>query len=338
MNTVFSKIHQLQQINSYSKHDHLIQGIISAIEDKLILKGDRLPSVNQMIKELGYARETITKGYKELISRGIIESKNRHGYYLLNEDIGQVIKVALILYAFDSFQENLYKSFRKGLGKNAQLDVFFHHNNIETFESIIINTKGKYGMYVIAPISGERSRALLEAIPTNRFLMIDRYEPLNVDFSYIVQEFEDSAYKAFCELSDKISEYDEFVLFFREETAEPGEILNAFNRFISDYGINGKVLREYEPGSVSAGKIYFTIHNPELYTIIKDSIGMGLLLGSQVGLLSHNDDVVKEIISGGITTFSTDFTLMGSRAAEAVLEKIRIKEVIPTTLARRNSL
>ena len=82
---------------SYSKHDQLVQGIINAIDEKIVVQGDALPSVNTMISEVGFARETIMKGYRELVSRGIVESKNRLGYFVANSNTNQELKVALLM-------------------------------------------------------------------------------------------------------------------------------------------------------------------------------------------------------------------------------------------------
>jgi DNA-binding GntR family transcriptional regulator len=76
---IVEKIQELAGQPSYSKHDSLVQGIINAIDDKVIVKDDMLPSVNTMIKELHMSRETVVKGFRDLIGRGIIESKNRLG-------------------------------------------------------------------------------------------------------------------------------------------------------------------------------------------------------------------------------------------------------------------
>ena len=78
--------------------------------------------------------------------------------------------------------------------------------------------------------------------------------------------------------------------------------------------------------------------NTELYLMIKDCKARNLVLGKDVGLLSHNDEPVKELIGDGITTFSTDFALMGQKAAECVLSREKIQETVPTVLIRRNSL
>ena len=338
MKQIIQQIKNLESINSFSKHEQLVQGIINAIDEKVVTKGDLLPSVNTFISELGFARETIAKAYKELVHRGIIESKNRLGYFVATNDVKQELKVALLIFAFDIFQETFYENFRKGLGKNVQLDIFFHHNNFDTFESIVQNMKGKYGMFVIAPIPNAKTPGVLKQLPTNRVLLVDRYIETDEDYNYVAQEFGDSSYNAFVQLKDKIKKYDEIIFFFKPSSAEPDEILNSFKRFMKDYNIKGVIKEEYVSGSLEKGKVYFTIHNLELWEMLKDSKVKGLKIGTDIGFISHNDDIVKEIIFDGVTTFSTDFSEMGKKAANFVLNRKKIQEIIPTVLVDRNSL
>lgn len=338
MKQIIQQIKNLESINSFSKHEQLVQGIINAIDEKVVTKGDLLPSVNTFINELGFARETIAKAYKELVHRGIIESKNRLGYFVATNDVKQELKVALLIFAFDIFQETFYENFRKGLGKNIHLDIFFHHNNFDTFESIVQNIKGKYGMFVIAPIPSKKTPAVLKQLPTNRVLLVDRFIETDEDYNYVAQEFGDSSYNAFVQLKDKIKKYDEIIFFFKPSSAEPDEILNSFKRFMKDYDIKGVIKEEYVSGSLEKGKVYFTIHNLELWEMLKDSKIKGLKIGSDIGFISHNDDIVKEIIFDGVTTFSTDFSEMGRKAANFVLNRKKIQEIVPTILVDRNSL
>jgi DNA-binding transcriptional regulator YhcF (GntR family) len=335
---LIKEIKGLEEVSTFSKHEQLVQGIINALDQKILVRGDALPSVNKMITEIGYARETIAKAYKELVNRGIIESKNRKGYFVATEDTEQHLKVCLLLYAFDTFQETFYQSFRNRIGENIQVDVFFHHNNFSVFESTINNIKGKYGMYVIAPIDTPEAIPLVQQLPMNKLLIVDRQLNLPEDHSYIVQEFKESSYQAFVALADRIKEFDQFVFFFKQQSAEPNDVLDSFQHFIKDYGINGIIKSKYEPGSIAPDKVYFTIHNLELWEILKDSKTKGLKPGKDLGILSHNDDNVKEIIFDGITTFSIDFAKMGEMAAEFVLSRKPIKHLMENKLIRRNSL
>lgn len=338
MRDIYDQIHELEGIPKLTKHEQFVQGIINAVDNKVVAVGDLLPSVNKLMAELGFARETIMRGYKELIKRGIVESRNRMGFFIASADTGLNLRVALLLYAFDTFQETFYKTFKKHLDPAVHLDVFFHHNNIEILETIIGNIRGKYGMYVVAPIPNPRTKDILRNIPVNKFLMIDRFEQMDGDFSYVTQEFEESTYKAFCGLREVIGRYDEFVFYYRPSTDTPIEILRSFKRFVKENRIRGTIQTEYVPGTIETGKVYFTINNTELWAMLKDCIGKGFDPGTDVGILSHNDDMVKEIICGGITTYSTDFRQMAEEAASFVMTGKAVKKTIPTVLIRRKSL
>lgn len=87
MQDIYEQIHELEGIPDLSKHAQLLQGIINAINAKLLSRGDALPSVNQLISKLGFARETITKRYKELVKRGIVTSTD---FQLLAEIAGRL--------------------------------------------------------------------------------------------------------------------------------------------------------------------------------------------------------------------------------------------------------
>jgi DNA-binding transcriptional regulator YhcF (GntR family) len=335
--SVFEKIQSLE-IPSYSKHEQLVQGVIDAINDKNLIRGDMLPSVNTMSQELGFARETIVKAYRTLKDRGIIASKNRLGYYVVNEDTEQTLKVALMMFGFDTFQEIFYRNFREGVGEKVHVDVFFHHNNMDVFETMLHHIQGKYGMYVISPIPHPNTKGLLEQIPRTKFLMFDRYEGMDGTFNHITQEFEASSYRIFTELWSTLRQFDEFILIYEHHYITPTGILTAFQKFGKTYQLQTTIQQTYQAGTLQKGKVYFTLENTYLYQMIKDAKAQGLKLGQDVGILSHNDEPLKEILADGITTYSTDFGLIGRKAAHFVLTREPLQEVVPTVLIRRNSL
>lgn len=338
MVTIFKKIQELEDVTSYSKHEQLVIGIINAIDERIVTQGSMLPSVNHMVRELGFARKTIVKAYDDLKERGLIESKNRLGYFVVNEDTDQTMKVALLLYAFHPFQETFYNAFRKGVGENIQVDIFFHHNNIEIFETILGNIAGKYGMYVIAPIPHPQSIILLNKIPRSKLLIVDRFQKLEGTYAHLTQEFEIATYLALKELEDSIRKFNQLILFFKPNSDYPIEILRAFEQFLRDTGIKGKVLSHYEPGTLQNSTVYYTIGDGDLWNILKDAKAENLEIGKDIGCVSNNNNPVKEIICGGITTFSTDFEEMAIKAAEFVKDRKLVQESIPSQLIRRASL
>ncbi|MNL72289.1 hypothetical protein D3C87_1975770 [compost metagenome] len=63
-----------------------------------------------------------------------------------------------------------------------------------------------------------------------------------------------------------------------------------------------------------------------------------LKLGKDVGLISYNDTLVKEVLEDGITVISTDFEAMGKTVAQAILEEKTITKRNPTKVIKRHSL
>jgi len=328
MQLIYQEIFNLQHINTISKHEQIVHGIIGAIDNGILEVGDKLPSINEMVSEIGYARKTFVKAYTELKERGLVESKKLKGYYIISQETNVTLKVALILFAFHSFQEDFYNTFRKELGKRFHIDIFFHHNNLTLLKTIVDNVSGKYGMYVIAPIQQEEVPKMLQQFAPDKLLVIDRYLKMPKAYSFISQEFEEITYQMLVQLEERIKKYDKFLLFFEENSDFPPEILLAYQRFIRTYQIKGEVVERYDS----------IILKNQLWQLLKDARKMEYKIGSDIGIITHNDNIIKEIVFGGITTISTDFTLMAKKAAEYVKQGGSIREIIPTSLKERNSL
>jgi DNA-binding transcriptional regulator YhcF (GntR family) len=335
---MIDKIKNLSSINTLSKHEQLVHGIIEAIDEGILQVGDQLPSINQMVKELGFARKTIVKAYEELKHRGLVESKKLKGYFVVSQETKVTLKIALLLFSFQRFHEEFYNTFRKELGKRFRIDVFFHHNNPTIFESVFNNIRGKYGMYVVAPIPDVKIRPLLTSIEPKKLLIIDRFLPMPKDYSYLSQEFEEATFNKLLELLPRIRKYKKFILFFSDNQDYPAGILTAFQGFVTDYEISSKIEKDYKPGSVKKGSLYFFISDTYLWEVLRDCRNNEFVVGKDVGILSHNDHVVKEIVFGGITTISSDFKEMARRAANHVKHQGKTKEIVPLNLMKRNSL
>jgi len=336
MANIFQEIKKLGDIPSYSKHDRFVQGIINAINEKIVARGEILPTVSKMMEELGFSRETVIRGYKELIDRGIVESKNRQGYFVSSGNTGMIMNIALLMYNLDTFEEQFYRSFRHEIGQNVNLNTYFHHGDIEIFGTILSQIKGKFGMYVIAPIPHPETKELLEMIPRNKLLIFDRYEPLGGVFNHITQEFANSSYEIFSKLAPRIRKFDEIIFYHSPASLDPKEIVSSFNKFLIDFNIKGRIEKEYIPGTIEKGKVYFTLDNFALWRMMRDCIGKNLEPGKDLGVLSSNDEPAKEIT--GITTFSADFSKMGILAGRAVLKKQDIQLTMPMILFNRATL
>ena len=87
-----------------------------------------------------------------------------------------------------------------------------------------------------------------------------------------------------------------------------------------------------------AGEIFVIPEDRGLIIIIKKIKEEGLILSEDIGIISYNDTLLKEIVEGGITTISTDFKEMGKRLAQMILNKENVKIENPANLMIRKSL
>lgn len=282
---------------------------------------------------------TVVKALGELKDRGIIESENRIGYFVKSEDIHQQIKVMLFLTAFNPYQEALYTSIMNELeGNHASVDLFFHHGNADVMCSILKENLGKYGLYLVTPLDDKRVIHLMDQISDEKLLQIARPVCSKNNISYISQDFYNEVIMALKSISELIKKYKKFVLVYPANCYHPSDIKKAFIRFCKQQNISFAIESKPVVDQLSKGNAFFTIDDSHLICAIKDAEKQKFVLGKDIGILSYNETPMKEMIRDGITVISTDFQLMGKKAAQFILTKQPVKEIIKTEIIKRNSL
>ena len=318
-----------------TKLQQLVHSITEAISNGKLKVGDALPSVNQLSNETGFSRDTVFKAYNILKQRNIIESAPQKGYFVANESF----KVFMLLDDFSAFKEQLYQSFRQNLPDTYSVDLLFHHYNSDVFHQLIENSLGRYSLYVVMNINHKTIDPILDKIDSNKLLILDMGKPENGKLNYVLQDFNKSVKNCLEEGLEKLKRYDELILIYEEKnTPHPAETVSAVRSFCKKHQINFKTLRNPDVENIHKGQAYFVIRDSDLVTIIKTCRKKGLILGKDVGVVSYNDAPMKQIVGGGITVISTDFELMGLKAAEFVKNKQKIAQVLPTSLILRDSL
>jgi len=84
--------------------------------------------------------------------------------------------------------------------------------------------------------------------------------------------------------------------------------VNAFKNSVINT-LEGITLKEEE--------LYIVLDDQNLIRIIKKIRNQNLILAKNIGVISCNETILKEIVEKGITTISTDFNLMGETLALA---------------------
>jgi DNA-binding transcriptional regulator YhcF (GntR family) len=330
-----SKFHfKIDPASNQLKFQQLIDSVTEAVSKNLLQVGDILPSVNQLCKESELSRDTVFKAYAELKSRGTIESVPNKGYFVAKA----TTKVFLFLDTFKAYKEVLYGSFLENLPENITVDLHFHHYNINVFETIIKESVGKYTKYIVMNFDHERVPEIIQRIPNDKLLIIDWKVYAQQANSTVYQDFGKTLYAAFEQNMELIKKYKRFIYLYPEFTYHPKESTEYFDAFCRDHQIHCEVMRNSRLLNIQPGDLYLMVSDRMLARFLDQCDQKKLIPGKEVGVISYNETPMKKYVKDGITVISTDFELMGRKAAEFVTSGEPINYCVPTKLKVRSSL
>lgn len=324
----------VNQNSNVLKFQQLVDAILDSINQNQLQQGDMLPSVNQIMKECRLSRDTVFKAYAELKKRGVVESVPNRGYFVTKN----ISKVFLFLDTFKAYKEVLYGSFLNHLPKNVSVDLHFHHYNISIFEKIISESTGKYSAYIIMNFDNQKVAQIIQKIPQEKLLIIDWKIHGNEYLSSVFQNFGEPVLNCFSQHIDKIKRYNEFILFYPGFTYHPKDVIKYFSEFCDQHKIKHRVIFDLKKFKIHKGGLYFLVSDRTLANFLDQCSEHGFEPGHEVGVISYNETPMKKYVKNGITVISTDFELMGQKAAEFVVSGKPVDFEVPTNLMVRSSL
>ncbi len=318
------------------KYKQIIQSIEQAILSGVLQKGDQLPSINSIKNKHKLSRDTVLMAFNYLKTRGIIQSVVGKGYYVASENITVTQKIFLLFDELNAFKEDLYNAFLKHLGNHIQVDIFFHHFNKKIFRKLINDNSGDYHFYVIMPANLKNTHKLIKNLPKDKVYILDQVHADLLDYPAIYQNFEKAIFNNLNDVKTQIKKYKKLILIFDKEK-QPQGMHKGFVEFCKKNAIPFEVINSAISKEIEVGELFIIPDDKNLLQIIKNIKTHNLVLAKDVGIISYNDALLKEIVEGGITTISTDFNLMGKRLAEMILNKEAIQVENPNKLIIRNS-
>ncbi|MBW6537093.1 MAG: GntR family transcriptional regulator [Mariniphaga sp.] len=316
------------------KFQQLVDAILDAISRNQLKAGEMLPSVNQIMKESNLSRDTVFKAYAELKKRGMVESVPNRGYFVTRK----ITKVFLFLDTFKAYKEVLYGSFLKHLPENISVDLHFHHYNINQFEKIVLESLGKYSKYIIMNFDHTRIPGIISKIPAEQLLIIDWKIHTSKNHSAVFQNFGQPVYDCLAANLEKIARYKEFIFYYPAFTYHPKDSIHYFEKFCVDFQLKHSVIFDEEEFKIKKGALYFLVSDRTLAGFLDQCAEKTFEPGRDVGVISYNETPMKKYVKNGITVISTDFELMGQKAAEFVATGEFMRFEVPTTLKLRSSL
>ena len=324
------------------KYLQLTNSIVKGINSGKIEQNYVLPSINDISYELEISRDTAERAYRQLKKMGIIGSVPGKGYFIARTEFNTPLKIFLLFNKLSTHKKIIYDSFAGALGENAAIDFYIYNNDFSLFKKLLENKRDDYDHYVIIPHfleGGENADQIINALPKHKLLLLDKLLA-KVDGAYgaVYENFEKDIYGALEQALTQLEKYDTLKIIFPSYTYFPQEILNGFTRFCQQYAFSHKVVHRIANEAVTKGEVYINLMEDDLVVLIEKILCTSLQVGKDVGVISYNETPLKKIILDGITTISTDFKLMGEKAAELILNKSNEHVEIPFHLILRKSL
>ena len=301
-----------------------------------------LPSINEMSFEFEISRDTAGKGYKYLKKMGTIGSVPGKGYFVKNTEVKKQLKIFLLFNKLSPQKKIVYDSFVASIGEAASIDFYIYNNDFDFFKRLILNKKNDYSHYVIIPhfLDGsENAYEVINTIPKDKLILLDKLVAgVDGEYGAVYENFEKDIYEALEKALPQLSKYHTIKIIMPAHTYFPDEILKGFRSFCRQYAFNGKVVHKIDSEPIKEGEAYINLMEDDLAILLERILATKMKPGKHVGVISYNETPLKKIILNGITTISTDFNMMGERAAQLILNKEQAHIAVPFYLTLRNSL
>ena len=179
---------------------------------------------------------------------------------------------------------------------------------------------------------------IISKIPQEQLLVIDWKIHAPKNTSVVYQNFGEPVYNCLSANFEAIKKYREFILYYPQFTYHPKEAIDSFEQFCTENEISFSVIYKAEEFKIKEGALYFLVSDRTLAIFLDQCSEFGFEPGNEVGVISYNETPMKKYVKNGITVISTDFELMGQKAAEFVTSNKPLKFEVPTKLTIRNSL
>ncbi len=324
------------------KYLQLANSITRAIREGVLTEDTILPSINELSFQFEISRDTAEKGYKYLKNKGILGSVPGKGYYIKQTRLDQEYQILLLFNKLSPHKKTIYDAFVTALGNAGSVDLYIYNNDFHLFKKILQNAGRQYTHYVILPhfkTNREKAYQLIDEIPKDKLIMMDHLvEDIEGNFGAVYEDFENDIFHSLEKALKLLSKYSFLKLIIPRYNYYPESITEGFKHFCNQYDFRCKVINSIVDEPITGGQVYVVVTDEDLVQLVEKILCTRLKVGKDIGIISYNENPLKKVVLNGITTISTDFSLMGKETAEMILHRRHERIRIPFQLFVRNSL
>lgn len=344
----YSNFREVLSINDFSrvrKHKQIINSVLSATTMGSLKLNDKLPSVNELSFDYNISRDTVVRAYAFLKENDIIDSVPGKGYYVKTASNGHKTKVLLLFNKLSPHMKKVYEAFSEVLQDRFVIEFCIYQDNYDQFKRQILYSNSKeYSHYVFAgdfdQLGDDCIDFIKNEVPLEKLILLNKnIFQLGKQVACICQDFETEIYLALEELNIYLKRYNAIKLIFPKSSSLPKDIKSGFEKFCYKYEYEYSIEERWNDVVIEKNTVYIDFENDKsLVKLIKKINKTEFVIGKDVGIISYDDNPLKELLLNGITVISAVFEKMGYQAADMILRKVSKQAIKPFKVIIRETL
>lgn len=292
------------------KYRQVILAITRDVRKAILRPGDKIPSINEASSECYLSRDTVEKAYKELSRRGIIRSVPGKGFFVSETVFDNPLKILLVFDRLDDSRWKLYHALNQCL-EGAELTMMSYEHNYRMLTLSLQEHQDDFDFFIVIPhffAYQDDLRKAFEAVTPERLIVlthaVDGLDDQTSQFTFDRRVAWEQALK---KVEERFSHYKRMVLYFPEDFSFPQEILEAVEAFCESAQLPLKVQQEWDQRKVQTGDVCLVLEDETLSSLLEVMGERGLEPGKDIGIVSFDDNPLKEALAGGISTLGYDY-------------------------------
>ena len=318
----------------------------AAIRSGALHPGEMIPSMNDLSASAGISKETVKKAYAILRDWGLVVPKQGKGFFVARDPEGAKPAVLLLFDRLSIYKQLLFNSFSEEIGDRAEVTILTHNQNLDLFEYYLDTHIDQFDYYVITPhfpldaASQARALKLLGRVPNRKLILLDRWmEDLPGNYGAVYQDFQEDAYEGLMQGADKLCQARRLVTVTLPASLYGSQVCKAVRKAGEKLGLP-MLFTTDTPSDIRRGDTFILLNSQldwGVADLARKIAARGLTIGRDVNIISYNEIALNEVVLGGLTTISTDFSEMGRLAARMILDRSLAKIHCPFRLTRRST-
>jgi len=328
-------------------YKQIVEYVVSRIKTGEVTEGELLPSMNELAGRLDISKETVKKSYSILTERKFIEPRQGKGFYISGKTSGSPQAILVLLDKLSAYKQIMFNSLTDRIGDRYQVTIRLHNQSVDLLQYYLDESLDLYDFYLVSPhfpLDDDSAKAVmkqLKRIPNRKLIMIDNWiKDLPGNYGAVYQDFDHDIYDGLTQGMDELKKFNRLDVISLQSSLYHERISLAVTRFCRDNDIDVKFYSGVTHDCIRKGDAYLLLNSQldsGLLDLVREAGKRNLRIGKDITIISYNDSPMNELILGGLTTVSADFSQMGVLAADMILDNTMSKVKCNFKMTRRST-